>query len=57
MWRAMAFYRFHHIERGMAMIFKAVGLKPRGRLAGLSAKGAWRLMQWRRRQLTARLAA
>jgi len=55
--RAMNFYRFRHIERGMGMIFKAVGLKPRGRLSDLSAKGAWRLLQWRRRRLMARLAA
>ncbi len=55
--RAMAFYRFRHIERGMSMVFKAVGLKPRGRLSDLSAKGAWHLLQWRRRLLMARLAA
>ena len=55
--RAMGFYRFRHIERGMGMIFKAVGLKPRGRLSDLSAKGAWRLLQWRRRRLMARLSA
>ncbi len=54
---AMAFYRFRHVERGMGMIFKAVGLKPRGRLSELSAKGAWRLLQWRQRRLAARLAA
>jgi hypothetical protein len=55
--RAMAFYRFRHIERGMGMIFKAVGLPPRGRLSDLSAKTAWRLMQWRRQRFAARLAA
>ena len=55
--RAMACYRFRHIERGMGMIFKAVGLPPRGRLSDLSAKAAWRLMQWRRQRLAARLAA
>lgn len=54
--RAMSFYRFRHIERGMGMIFKAVGLKPRGRLSDLSAKAAWRLMRWRQRRLVARLA-
>ncbi len=48
--RAMALYRFRHIERGMGMIFKAVGLPPRGRLSDLSAKVAWRLMQWRRQR-------
>ena len=55
--RAMAFYRFRHVERGMGMIFKAVGLPPRGRLSDLSAKAAWRLMQWRRQSFAARLAA
>jgi hypothetical protein len=54
--RAIAFYRFRHVERGMGMIFKAVGLPPRGRLSDLSAKGAWRLMQWRRQRFAARLA-
>ena len=55
--RAMAFYRFRHIERGIGMIFKAVGLKPRGRLSDLSAKAAWHLMQWRRQRFAAKLAA
>jgi rubrerythrin len=54
---AMAHYRFRHIERGMGMIFKAVGLPPRGRLSDVSAKAAWRLMQWRRQRFVARLAA
>jgi len=53
---AMAFYRFRHVERGMGMVFKAVGLKPRGRLSDLSAKAAWRLIQWRRHRFAARLA-
>jgi hypothetical protein len=45
---ATEFYRYHHIERGMGMVFKAIGLEPRGRLSDLAARGAWRLMQWRR---------
>ena len=48
MGRAMGYYRFPHIERGMGMIFKTIGLEPRGRLSDLAAKGAWRLLQWRR---------
>lgn len=48
MGRAMGFYRYRHIERGMGMIFKAVGLEPRGRLSDLAARGAWRLLCWRR---------
>lgn len=53
--RAMAFYRFRHVERGMGMIFKAVGLKPRGRLSHFSARTAWRLLQWRRQRLVRKL--
>jgi rubrerythrin len=48
MGRAMNHYRFRHVERGMGMIFKSIGLEPRGRLSDLAAKGAWRLLQWRR---------
>lgn len=59
MGRAMGYYRYRHIERGMGMIFKSVGLEPRGRLSDLAAKGAWRLLCWRRdryRQALARAA-
>jgi hypothetical protein len=48
MGRAMGFYRFRHIERGMGMIFKAIGLEPRGRMSDIAAKAAWRLLCWRR---------
>lgn len=48
MGQAMNYYRFHHVERGMGMVFKSIGLGPRGRLSDLAAKGAWRLLQWRR---------
>jgi hypothetical protein len=48
MGRATGYYRLPHIERGMGMIFKTIGLDPRGRLSELAAKGAWRLLQWRR---------
>jgi hypothetical protein len=54
--RAMRFYRFRHVERGMGMIFKAIGVKPRGRLSDIAAKLAWQLMRWRQRQFTRRLA-
>jgi len=47
---AMGVYKFRHVERGMGMIFKAVGLPPRGRLSDLSARAAWRLLQHRRRK-------
>jgi len=50
MGQAMTFYRFHHIERGMGMILKAVGLPPRGRLCRLSSRLVWRLVQRRQRR-------
>ena len=54
MGRAMAFYRFRHVERGMGMIFKAVGLPPRGRLSDLAARLAWQLIQRRQRRFAHR---
>ncbi|WP_206932519.1 ferritin-like domain-containing protein [Roseococcus thiosulfatophilus] len=60
MGRAMGFYRFRHIERGMGMIFKSIGLEPRGRVSGLAARAAWKLLCWRRdryRQAMAREVA
>jgi len=55
--RATRFYRFRHVERGMGMVFKAIGMKPRGRLSGIAARLAWRLLRWRQRQFMRRLAA
>jgi hypothetical protein len=57
MGRAMAFYRFRHVERGMGMVFKAVGLPPRGWLSETSARLAWRLMQRRRRRFAREASA
>ncbi len=54
---AIAMYRFRHIERGMGMMFKAVGLPPRGRLSDVSAQLAWRLLQRRRLRFAQRIAA
>jgi rubrerythrin len=49
--RAYRVYRPHHIERGIAMALKAVGLKPNGRLNTWTAKLAW----WGLRRRAARL--
>lgn len=57
MTRAMQFYRFRHVERGVGMVFKAIGVKPRGRLSVLAAKLAWRLLHWRQRRSLQRLSA
>lgn len=56
MGRAMGFYRFRHIERAMGMIFKSIGLGPRGRMSSLAAHGAWRFLCWRRGRFQAALA-
>jgi hypothetical protein len=57
MGRATDAYRFRHVERGMGMVLKTVGLKPRGRLSDVSARLAWRLLQHRRRKLQQRYPA
>lgn len=49
--RAYAFYRPHHVDRFMAMIFKAVGLTPRGLLHQMAAKAVWKYMAQRTRML------
>jgi rubrerythrin len=48
--RAMSAYRYRHLERGIGMMLKAVGLPPRGRFFDLAVKLAWRFMQRRRRR-------
>jgi rubrerythrin len=48
--RAMGVYQYRHIERSMGMIFKAVGLPPRGRLSDVSGKLAWKLLQHRQKK-------
>lgn len=45
--RAYAFYRPHHVDRGMAMIFKAIGLPARGVLHQMATKAAWTYMRKR----------
>ncbi len=55
--RAAGYYRFRHVERGIGMMLKAVGLKPRGRMSDAAARLAWRMIQWRRRRLTIQAAS
>jgi rubrerythrin len=45
--RAYRIYRRHHVERGIAMILKAVGLAANGRLHRLASAAAWHFMQFR----------
>jgi len=54
--RAYRVYRPHHVERGLAMIFKAVGLKPHGSLNRATAQLAWWGMRQRMRGLDRRAA-
>ncbi|QXM23338.1 ferritin-like domain-containing protein [Elioraea tepida] len=48
--KAMGYYRQHHLDRGVGMIFKAVGLPPRGRLSDLSARAAYRFLKFKQRR-------
>jgi len=49
--RAYSFYRQHHLDRAVAMIFKACGLRPQTRLFRVSQKAAWWFFGYRSRQL------
>jgi hypothetical protein len=50
--RAFRLYRPHHVERGVAMLLKAVGLTPNGRLGRVTTGVAWYAMRYRARRLT-----
>ncbi len=54
--RALALYRPHHVERMVAMLLKAVGLPPNGRLGLVAGRLAWRAMRYRAARL-AKIAA
>ncbi|MBL8662374.1 MAG: ferritin-like domain-containing protein [Candidatus Odyssella sp.] len=52
--RAFCHYRYGHLERAFAMIFKAVGLKPHGWLNRIVAAAVHRAMRWRIRRFEKR---
>lgn len=54
--RAYKYYKELHVERGLAMIFKAVGLKPHTWLFRMTTRGGMMFLQMRRQRM-ARLAA
>jgi hypothetical protein len=49
--RAFALYRPHHVERGVAMLLKAVGLTPNGPLGRIAGRLAWRAIRYRAARL------
>jgi hypothetical protein len=49
--RAYSFYRHHHLERAVGMIFKACGLRPQTPLFRLSQRIAWWMFEKRYNQL------
>jgi hypothetical protein len=49
--RAFALYRPHHVERGVAMLLKAVGLTPNGRLGRIASLLAWQAIRYRAARL------
>ncbi len=54
---AYQLYRYGHLERAVAMAFKAVGLKPHGWINRLVARIAFRLMRWRVARIGAKEAS
>jgi len=50
--RAYSFYRQNHLDRAVAMIFKACGLRPQTPLFRVSQKAAWWVFTVRSRQLS-----
>jgi rubrerythrin len=52
--RTFRHYRYSHIERGFAMVFKVVGLKPHGWLNRVVAIVAHRVLRWRMRRFELR---
>jgi len=55
--RAYRVYKEAHLDRAVAMVFKAVGLKPHGRLSVLARRAAWGFMRWRIERLERAAAA
>jgi hypothetical protein len=55
--RALALYRPHHVERGVAMLLKAAGLKPNGRVGRLASRLAWRMLRRHARPIAAAASA
>lgn len=48
---AYPLYRPHHVARGIAMLLKAVGLTPNGRLSLLASRLTWKALRWRAARL------
>jgi hypothetical protein len=51
--RAYACYRAPQVKRAVAMIFKAAGLDPQGRMAALAARAAYGFIRLRGRMMAA----
>jgi hypothetical protein len=49
---AIGYYQFRHVDRGVSMILKAVGLDPHGKVAIVASRLSWRLLQRRRRRMS-----
>ncbi|MHA1600344.1 MAG: ferritin-like domain-containing protein [Alphaproteobacteria bacterium] len=54
--RAFKYVRAKHVDRGIAMTFKAAGLSPQSSLARVASRGAYWLLQRRRRRFAAMAA-
>jgi len=50
--RVYPLYRRHHVERAVAMVLKAIGLTPNGRLGHAATSLAWRTVRYRAARLS-----
>src|SRR5215469_1375927 len=49
--RALVLYQENHVRRMIAMMFKAIGIAPRGRLVRAASRLAWQVMRYRKTRL------
>lgn len=49
--RALALYRFNHVQRGFGMALKAIGIKPQGWLGRVVTRLGWRFIEGRSHRL------
>ncbi len=47
--RAMDFYQHRHLDRAMGMIFKSIGLNPRGKMSAMAGYGLYRAVKYRQK--------
>ena len=55
--KVYGYYKYHHVERAISMVFKAAGLKPHGLVSTWLSKSIYAVLKWRTRSQRKLLAA